>query len=80
MWERVIPEDMSTVEAGFLNDLMESMESGWGSHILDILCGFGRLAVPLAKRGYHLTCVDISERFILSLDEKVKEENLSIRN
>lgn len=76
MWERAMPEEVNTAEAGFLNDLLEVQK---GSNILDIPCGFGRLAIPLAKRGFSLTCVDISEHFITALDKKVKEENLPIR-
>ena len=76
MWERAIPDEMSSAEAAFLTDIMEI---GNGSEILDIPCGFGRLAIPLATRGLNLTCIDISERFLSALDKKVKEENLSIR-
>jgi cyclopropane fatty-acyl-phospholipid synthase-like methyltransferase len=76
MWERALPDEFNSAEAGFLVD---TMEIGNRSEILDIPCGFGRLAIPLAKRGFNLTCVDISERFMMALDKKVKEENLSIR-
>lgn len=76
MWERAMPGEMNTAEAAFLMDLMEVEK---GSDILDIPCGFGRLAIPLAKKGFNLTCVDISERFIKALETKVSEENLPIR-
>ena len=75
MWERALPDEFNLAEARFLIDLMEIEK---GSDILDIPCGFGRLAIPLAKSGYNLTCVDISERFMMALNKKVKEENLSI--
>jgi SAM-dependent methyltransferase len=35
-----------------------------GSAILDLGCGFGRHAVPLARRGYRLTGVDLSETML----------------
>jgi cyclopropane fatty-acyl-phospholipid synthase-like methyltransferase len=76
MWEKAIPEEWSAKEAEFLIDVLGV---GRGSAILDIPSGFGRLAVPLARSGYNLTCVDISERFLSSLDKIVKAENLPVR-
>lgn len=76
MWERAIPEEWSAKEADFLIDVMAI---GKGSAILDIPSGFGRLAIPLARKGYNLTCVDLSERFLSSLDKIVKAENLPVK-
>jgi SAM-dependent methyltransferase len=76
MWERAIPEEWSAKEAAFLMDVLGV---GGESAILDIPSGFGRLAIPLARSGYNLTCVDLSERFLTSLDKIVKAENLPIR-
>jgi SAM-dependent methyltransferase len=33
-----------------------------GAEILDIACGFGRVAGPLSKRGYRVTGIDFSHR------------------
>jgi SAM-dependent methyltransferase len=35
-----------------------------GSHILDLACGHGRHAIPLAERGYRVTGQDLSELFL----------------
>ncbi len=35
-----------------------------GSHILDLACGHGRHAIPLAERGYRVTGQDLSEVFL----------------
>jgi cyclopropane fatty-acyl-phospholipid synthase-like methyltransferase len=75
MWERAIPEEWSIKEAAFLIDVLGT---GRGSKILDIPSGFGRLAIPLARSGYNLTCVDMSERFLSSLENIVNKENLPI--
>lgn len=76
MWERAIPEEWSAREAAFLTDVMAISR---GSAILDIPSGFGRLAIPLARSGYNLTCVDISERFLSGLDKIVKTEKLPVQ-
>jgi cyclopropane fatty-acyl-phospholipid synthase-like methyltransferase len=75
MWEKAIPEEWSDKEAAFLTDVLAI---GPGSDVLDIPSGFGRLAIPLARNGYKLTCVDMSERFLTGLDKIVKKENLPI--
>jgi SAM-dependent methyltransferase len=35
-----------------------------GSRILDLCCGHGRIAIPLAQRGYQVTGQDLSEVFL----------------
>ncbi len=46
--------------------------------ILDIGCGTGRHAIELAKRGYHVTGVDLSENQIKRAREKAKEAGVTI--
>jgi len=59
--------------------LMDVLKIKNRSEILDIPCGFGRLAIPLARKGFRLSGVDISEQFITILDKKVAEEKLPVR-
>lgn len=35
-----------------------------GAEILDLACGYGRLSIPLARRGYRVTGFDFSEPFL----------------
>lgn len=76
MWEKAIPKDWSEREVSFL---LNVLQVGKGAHILDIPCGTGRLALPLAKKGFQVTCVDISEEFITGLFQKVKANNLPVQ-
>ena len=76
MWEGAIPEDLSIKEADYLIGVMGIKT---GAEILDVPCGYGRLSVPLAKRGFHITGLDISKQFLTELVRKVEEERLSIR-
>ncbi|MBN1897270.1 MAG: class I SAM-dependent methyltransferase [Spirochaetes bacterium] len=46
--------------------------------ILDIGCGTGRHAIELAKRGYQVTGVDLSESQLARAGEKAKKEGLKI--
>ncbi|HWY36036.1 MAG TPA: class I SAM-dependent methyltransferase [Nitrosopumilaceae archaeon] len=76
MWETAIPEEFSEKEADYLIEVM-GVEKG--ANLLDMPCGYGRLAIPLANKGFNLTCIDISEQFLRGLDKKVVEEKLPIR-
>lgn len=46
--------------------------------ILDIGCGTGRHAIELAKRGYNVTGIDLSESQLKKALEKAKNKNLTI--
>lgn len=46
--------------------------------ILDVGCGTGRHAIELAKRGYDMTGIDLSEKQIEKAREKAREQNLEV--
>ncbi|WP_229236041.1 class I SAM-dependent methyltransferase [Dyadobacter tibetensis] len=64
-WKLHQDEDFTLHEADFLWDVLE-LEAG--SRVLDVLAGYGRHAVPLAKDGCELTCIDISQEYCEELE------------
>ncbi len=46
--------------------------------ILDVGCGTGRHAIELAKRGYQVTGIDLSEAQIARAKQKAQQEHLDI--
>ncbi len=46
--------------------------------ILDIGCGTGRHSIELAKRGYSVTGIDLSESMLKRAKEKAKEQKVNI--
>ncbi len=42
--------------------LVEQLELETGARVLDLACGHGRVAIPLAERGFAVTGVDLSPR------------------
>ena len=47
--------------------------------ILDLGCGTGGHAIPLARRGYNVTGIDASENMIAAAREKCQEHSLDVR-
>jgi len=48
-------------------------------HILDLGCGWGRMTVTLAKNGYHVAGVDLSENLIAFARQQTAASGLTIR-
>lgn len=46
------------------------------ARVLDLGCGAGRIAVPLAAQGYHLTCVDVSQPLVEQTMNRARERGL----
>ena len=50
-----------------------------GSSILDLCCGHGRHAIPLAQRGYQVTGQDLSEVFLREAETEAKAQGAHVR-
>ncbi len=68
--------DRGRREAEDLARVLEKHGIPRGSTILELGCGIGRVAIPLAKLGYKVTCLDFSEPFIARAREKAGEEGV----
>ncbi|MCU7876517.1 MAG: class I SAM-dependent methyltransferase [Candidatus Thiodiazotropha sp. (ex Lucinoma borealis)] len=80
----------ATWEDGDYADFARYMESGakeildgWqlpsGKHLLDIGCGAGQTAIPAARRGLHVTGVDIAANLVESARHRARIEGISAR-
>jgi len=60
-------------------DLIAGTGLSWdGAEVLDIGCGPGTLALPLARMGARVTAIDISEQMLKILEKKAEEECLKL--
>ena len=75
-WKRIIPPGLTEAEADFIEDVAALRE---GSKVLDIMCGYGRHAFELARRGAIVTAIDNLQDYIEEIQEKAGEEKLSIQ-
>jgi SAM-dependent methyltransferase len=60
-WTRILPPALAIQEADFL---VRTLGREPGSRFLDVPCGNGRHAIELARRGYRVTGVDLSDEFL----------------
>lgn len=75
MWEKAITPEWTNAEVAFVQDMMNLPA---GASILDMPCGTGRHSVMLARKGFKLTSVDISDEFISGLKKLVESERLPV--
>jgi ubiquinone/menaquinone biosynthesis C-methylase UbiE len=47
--------------------------------VLELMCGTGRISVPLLEAGVDLTCVDVSEGMLARLEERLRARKLEAR-
>ncbi len=47
--------------------------------VLELMCGTGRISVPLLEAGVDLTCVDASEGMLARLEERLRARKLEAR-
>ena len=65
-------------ECDFLEEIFRKYSTFMPHRILDGGCGTGSHAVPLAKRGYEITGIDLSEEMINVAKEKAKRNGANI--
>jgi SAM-dependent methyltransferase len=65
-------------ETDFLVACFERYAGGAVKHVIDFACGTGHHAIRLARRGYHVTGVDLSAESIEFLEGQAAAESLPI--
>ncbi|NJE26050.1 class I SAM-dependent methyltransferase [Thermococcus sp. MV5] len=58
--------------------LLEEFKLPEGAKILDVGCGVGRHSIELAKRGYRVTGIDISQKMLEKAKEWAQKEGVEV--
>ena len=73
LWDRVMTPETTATEVSYLDATLP------GGRLVDIACGNGRHAIELAKRGRHITAVDLSEEFLTLGKQRAGETEIDWR-
>jgi SAM-dependent methyltransferase len=76
IWRSIIPAELTLKEIDFMLSYFSLQQ---GSKVLDLMCGYGRHAIALAKKGISVTAVDNLDDYISEIKKIAKEENLSVQ-
>jgi 2-polyprenyl-3-methyl-5-hydroxy-6-metoxy-1,4-benzoquinol methylase len=75
VWRKLIPQGLTEAEVDFIQQIagLEAYD-----HVLDIMCGYGRHSLGLARRGMKVTAVDNLPEYIEELTSLAEKENFII--
>lgn len=76
IWRAMIPPELTVKEVDFM---MSYFNLKPGSKVLDIMCGYGRHAIALARNGVEVTAIDNLGEYIEEINEVANKEALSIK-
>ncbi|MEZ0484748.1 SAM-dependent methyltransferase [Fibrella aquatica] len=74
-WKAAQTDEQTQLE---LERIVESLEFGPDDRVLDVFCGYGRHALPLAKMGAQVVGVDISDESVAELKAAVGRKKLAL--
>jgi len=76
VWKGLIPPGLTEAEVDFI---MEAASIKKGDKVLDMMCGYGRHVLELARRGVGVTAVDNLKEYIQELRDKAAAEDLPVK-
>jgi 2-polyprenyl-3-methyl-5-hydroxy-6-metoxy-1,4-benzoquinol methylase len=76
IWREIVPESLTVKETDFLT---EYFKLGQGSRVLDIMCGYGRHAIALARHGISCVAVDNLDSYVDDIKKAVELEKLPVQ-
>lgn len=75
LYRELLPSALAEIEAQTIEDILQLPI---GATVLDVCCGYGRHLMPLTRRGYSMTGVDISSLALQETNWQAQSEGLRI--
>ncbi|MES1220790.1 MAG: class I SAM-dependent methyltransferase [Bacteroidota bacterium] len=76
IWRTVIPDELTVREIDFIVPFFDLKP---GSKVLDLMCGYGRHTLSLARKGIHVNAIDNLPDYIQEIEKISKEEDLPVK-
>lgn len=74
-WRELIPAGLTEVEVDFIVEISHLEK---GAKVLDLMCGYGRHALELGRRGIEVTAVDNLEDYVTEINEAARQNKLHV--
>lgn len=75
VWRQLIPAGLTEAETGFIIDAADLTE---GASVIDLMCGYGRHALELGRKGYAVTAIDNQKDYITEINAVAQKETIKI--
>lgn len=75
IWRAIIPDELTAKEVDFM---LQYFNLKPGDKVLDMMCGYGRHAIGLARKGVAVTAVDNLPDYISEIKQMAKQQNLPV--
>jgi cyclopropane fatty-acyl-phospholipid synthase-like methyltransferase len=75
IWRSIIPAELTVKEVDFMLSYFKLQP---GNNILDLMCGYGRHTIALAKKGMNVTAVDNLDEYVNEINRIVTAEKLPV--
>lgn len=76
IWQTLIPEQLTDKE---ITHLLETYKMGPSTKLLDLMCGYGRHSLALARAGVTVTAIDNLPAYIHQIEGATEQAALPIR-
>lgn len=76
IWRSLIPDDLTVKEVDFVLPYFNLQP---GSKVLDLMCGYGRHAIALARKGMSVIAVDNLADYTNEISETAEREQLPLK-
>lgn len=78
LYEHELKQEQTETEISFVLRTLKELRLPPGARLLDLCCGQGRHAVPIAKQGYQVTGLDISEEWLADARQYAKKSGVPL--
>ena len=76
IWRTIIPDELTVKEVDFMLPYFNLQP---GSKVLDLMCGYGRHSIALARKGMFVTAIDNLGAYTSEISETAEKEQLPLK-
>lgn len=75
LWRQIVPPELTDAEIDFIYDIANLKDH---DTVLDMMCGYGRHSIGLARKGVKMKALDNLHSYINEISEIIKKDKLPV--